>query len=139
MPGQSIAARNLTIRSHFGAERHALSLPILQFALFQGDPSGGGIEPSGGGYGRVAVNNDAAFWGTFGPTDVFAVNKAGAVVFPQSTGPYTITTALDWWAIYDSTSGGSLWYWGPLGTTITVVTGDVPRIPANSLVCAQVA
>lgn len=142
MPGQGIAARNLTLRAHFGAARTSLSIPILQFALFRGDPSGGGVEPSGGGYARVAKNNDAAFWGTFGATDVFAVNKgtSGLVTFPQATGLYSIIEALDWWAIYDSTSGGVLWYWGQLGTTITVTAaGDVPRLPTNSLVVSQVA
>lgn len=143
MPGSCIADRNLVLRSRFGADRHStLSLPILQFALFRGDPSGGGVEPTGGSYARVAVNNDSAFWGTFVGTDVFAVNKGtgGSVVFPAATALYSITDALDWWAIFDSTSGGSLWYWGQLGTTITVTqVGDTPRIPANSLICSQPA
>lgn len=147
MPGQGIAARNLTLRSHFGFDRNpTLSLPVLQFALFRGDPSGAGVipgvEPSGGGYGRVAKNNDSILWGTFGATDVFAVNKGtdGSIVFPPATDLYTITEDLDWWAIFDSTSGGALWYWGLLSTPIRVTAiGDIPRLPASTLICNQPA
>lgn len=141
MPGQGIAARNLTLRSHFGADRHpTLSLPILQFALFRGDPSGAGVEPSGGAYARVAVNNNAAFWGTIAATDTMAQNNGagGEVAFPVATGLYTITDPLDWWAALDSTSGGALWYWGPLGTPIVVsAVGDQPRLPAGTLIVNQ--
>lgn len=142
MPGQSVAARSLTLRAHFGADRHStLSLPTLYFCLYQGDPSGAGIEPTSvGGYARPAKANDLTLWGAIAAGDTLAQNKgtAGEIAWPVATGVYSILTALDYWAIRDNSAGGALWYWGPLGTPILVTgAGDQPRLPANTLIVNQ--
>ena len=142
MPGQVTWGRNLTLRSHFGADRHpTLSLPTLYFALFKGDPSAGGVEPTAaGGYARVAKANDATLWGTFAASDVQAVNKgsAGTIAFPVATGVWSITDPLDWWAIFDNAAGGNLRYFGPLTQKITVTgASDQPRLPASTLSVSQ--
>lgn len=144
MPGTGVADRNLVLRSRFGADRHAtLSLPTLHFALFQGDPAGAGVEPTSvGGYARVAKTNDATLWGTIVAGDVLVTNKgtAGLIAFPVATGVYSITTALDYWAVFDNAAGGVLWYWGALNPTIIVTgAGDQPRLPVNTLVGNQAA
>ena len=144
MPGQGTIPRSVTLRSHFGADRHStLSLPTLYVALFKGDPSGAGVEPTSvGGYGRVAKANDATLWGAIAAGDVSVINKgtAGEILYPTATGVYSITDPLDYWAMLDNAAGGVLWYWGVLGTTITVTgAGDIPRLPANTLVCNQAA
>lgn len=144
MPGQGIKPRNLTLRSHLGADRHpTLSLSQFWFALFRGDPSNTGVEPDGtGAYTRISKTNDATLWGTIAATDVLASNKgsAGEIAWPVVTGVYSITSALDWWAIFDLSAGGTLWYWGQLSQTITVTTaGDQPRIPVSTLVINQLA
>ena len=138
MSGQGTLPRSLTLRSHFGADRHpSLSLQPMYFALLRGNPVAGGAEPDGtGAYTRVPRDNDAALWGTYSAGDTILVNKGsnGAIVWPSSSGAYSITDNLDYWAIYDLSAGGTLWYYGQLQTPIKVtVAGGVPRIPANSL------
>lgn len=134
--GSGIPARNCRLRSEFGADRHTtLSLATMHFALLRGIPGGGGVEPDNtGNYGREAIANDATLWGTIGSSDV-SVDNAIDITWPATTGVYSVTDPLDHWAIYDAASGGVLWYWGPLTTTIHVTaSGDVPRILAGSLV-----
>jgi hypothetical protein len=138
----SVKSRNRTLRSHFGADRHStLSEPTLYFALFRGDPFGAGTEPTAtGGYARVAKTNDATLWGTIGATDLQVVNNgaSGAVTWPVATGLYSITLGLDYWAVFDNSTGGTLLYGGPLTAAITVTgAGDVPRIPAGALTVSQ--
>jgi hypothetical protein len=141
VPGQGVVARNLTLRSHFGAARHASALTTLYFALLHGSPVAGGVEPDGtGAYTRAPKTNDATLWGAIASSDTVIANggSAGSIVWPSTTGLYSITTALDWWAIYDLSAGGVLWYWGQLQTPITVTgAGNVPRIPAGSLSLTQ--
>ena len=141
MPGQGVIARNLTLKSHFGASKHASALTTLYFALFRGSPVAGGVEPDGtGAYTRVPKTNDATLWGTIASTDTILVNKgtSGAIVWPSTTGLYSVTLDLDWWAVYDLSAGGVLWYWGQLQTPIRVTAaGNTPRIPANSLTMSQ--
>lgn len=142
MAGQGTIARNLTLRSHFGADRHAtLSLSQLWFALFKGDPTAGGVEPSGtGAYTRVSKANDATLWGTIAASDVTVTNQgsAGGIVWPATTGVYSITDPLTWWAAYDLSAGGTIWYWGQLTSPIQVTqAGDQPRIPASALIISQ--
>lgn len=141
MPGQAVIARNLTLKSHFGASRHASALGVLYFALLRGSPIAGGTEPTGAGaYTRVPKNNDATLWGTIGAgaTSVSNAGSSGAITWPSTTGLYSITLPLDWWGAYDLSAGGVLWYWGQLQTPIVVdAAGDVPRIPAGALSVTQ--
>lgn len=139
MPGQAPIARNLTLRTHLGADRHpTLALPTLYFALFRNDPSGAGVEPtSTGGYARVAKANDATLWGTILSTDLAGQNKgaSGEIAWPAATGVYSITDPLTHWAAFDNSAGGTLWYWNELTSPITVTgVGDQPRIPLNTLI-----
>jgi hypothetical protein len=140
--GLTSPSRNLAIRAHFGAERSALALPVLYFALFNGSPVASGVEPSGvGGYARVARNNDADLWGTFGSADVSAVNKGagGAIVWPAASGLWS-QTSVTYWAILDNSAGGVLWYWGQLGAALTLTgAGDVVQLPASTLTITQAA
>lgn len=141
MPGQGVVARNLTLKSHFGAARHASALSPLWFALLRGSPVASGVEPDGtGAYTRVSKTNDATLWGTIASTDTIVTNKGttGDIVWPSTTGLYSVTLDLDWWAVYDLSAGGVLWYWGQLQTPIRVTaSGQTPRIPVNSLTMSQ--
>jgi len=135
----SVKARNLSLRSHFGADRHpSLSLPIFHFALFAGDPTVAGVEPNGSaGYARAAVANDAALWGALDGTAIQAFSAVD-IVWPAATGLYSTTGPLDHWAIFDNATGGTLWYSAPLTAPIQVTgAGDVPRIPAGALSVTQ--
>lgn len=134
--GSSVLARNARLRSEFGADRNTtLTEGTFYFALFRGIPGVGGVEPDNSGdYGRPALTNDATLWGTIGSSDV-SVSNVVNIVWPTATALWSVTDALDHWAIYDTASGGDLWYWGPLTTTITITgVGDVARIPIGALV-----
>lgn len=132
--GSGLPARNARLRHEFGVDRGSLSLATLYFALYRGIPGTGGVEPdSTGDYGRVALSNDAALWGTIGSSDV-DISNIIAITWPTSTALWSITDPLNHWAIHDLASGGDLWYWGSLTTTITVTgVGDTPRIPIAAL------
>jgi hypothetical protein len=138
MTSMSNAARRLSLRAHLGPDKHADALGTLYFALFKGDPFGAGIEPtSTGAYARVAVLNDATMWGTIAAGQV-SVSSAAAVTWPAATGLWSITDGLTHWAVFDNSTGGNLWYGGPLTTPITVTGAtDQPRIPAGSLSVTQ--
>lgn len=126
-------ARRLSLRAHLGADKHADALATMHVALFRGDPLGSGTEPtSTGGYARKAITNDAAMWGTIGAGQT-SVSSLADVVFVASSGLWSITAALDYWAVFDNSSGGNLWYCGPLNPTITITgAGDQARIPMGT-------
>ena len=130
-------ARNISIRSHFGADKGPLALTTMYVALFNGDPEGAGIEPtSAGGYARVAVLNDATLWGTISASAV-SVTTVADITFPAASGLYS-QAALTHWAIFDNSAGGNLTYSGALTSTVAVTgSGDTPRIPAGALTITQ--
>lgn len=130
----TVAERNATLRSHFGADRGPASLPTLYFALFNGDPIASGVEPdSTGGYARVAKTNDATLWGTITSSAV-QVSNAADIAWPAATGVYS-QAQLTHFAVYDNSTGGTLWYSGKLTNPIAVSgAGDVPRLPAGSFI-----
>lgn len=139
MTNMSTTARRLSLRAHFGTDRHADALATLHVALFSGDPFGSGVEASSaGGYGRAAIANDATLWGTIAAGQTLAVNQV-AVTWPVASGLWSIGTA-DHWAVYDTASGGVLWYGGPLSAAgkITITgAGDQARLPAGAWSISQ--
>lgn len=142
MPGQTVTSRNHTLRSHFGDDRHpTLSIGTLWFALLRGSPVAGGTEPDGtGGYTRISKVNDATLWGTISSSAVAIANTgaSGAIVWPSTTGLYSVTEPLTWWGAYTLSAGGVLRYFGQLQQTIMVTgAGQVPRIPAGALTLDQ--
>jgi hypothetical protein len=90
-----------------------------------------GTEPtSTGNYARVAKTNADATYTFAAPQ----LENTAEIRWPQATGLYSITTALNQWAIYDNASGGTLIAFGQLSTTITVTgAGDEPVIAAGAL------
>lgn len=128
--------RNATLRAHFGADRHAtLSLGTLYFALFNGDPLAAGVEPtSAGGYARVAKDNSADTFGTIagGAVSAFNSGASGEITWPALTALWSVAQVTHW-AIFDNSTGGTMWYSGALSAPIVPTgAGDVPRIPAGS-------
>jgi hypothetical protein len=139
--GMSVWARNLALVAQFGASKHASAMTTLYFALHKGDPSISVNEPtSAGAYARVAKTNDATLWGTIGATDVTIINNgtSGAIAWPTATGLWSITEQLDYWGIWDNTTGGNLRYWGPLSAKIAITgSGDQARLPAGTFTLTQ--
>lgn len=90
-----------------------------------------GSEPdSTGNYARVAVANVDASYTYAAPS----LENTAEIRWPMASGLYSITLALNQWAIYDNASGGTLIAFGELSTTITVTgAGDQPVIAAGAL------
>lgn len=138
MTFMSVTARNLSLRSHFGASRHASALSTFYFALFTDDPYIGGTEAGfSNGYARVPKANDATLWGTIGTTDD-NVRTISDITWPTSTGMW-VGQVFSYWGVMSASTGGVLWYASRLANTgITVQSsGVVARIPATAIVLRQ--
>lgn len=92
-------------------------------ALFTDDPTdaGTGTEISGNGYTREAV--------TFTVTGNTASNSA-AVEFDAATASWGTVTHV---GIYDAASAGNLIAHSALGTSKTIASGDILRVPTGDL------
>lgn len=102
------------------------------------------VEPSGGSFARVAVTPSLANWsgtqsagstvassGTSG-----ASSNNGAITFPVPTADWTAGTVKAWgWAMFDASSSGNPWTWGPLSTLQSILNGQAaPSFAAGALV-----
>lgn len=134
MPFGSNAVRLQALKGVFGDGAASIGAPgTLYFALLRHPTTPAtvlGTEPdSTGNYARVAVANDDDSF-TFAAPGLENTNE---IRWPQTTGLYSITDALNQWAIYDNNSGGNLIAFGQLSPTVTVTgAGDEPVIPAGS-------
>jgi hypothetical protein len=100
-------------------------------ALFTVAPTsaGGGTEvsTSGTAYARQAI--------TFGaPSPAGSVANSGAVVYPVATASYGTVVAM---AVFDAPTAGNMLYFGALGTSKTVGTGDQVSFAIGALTIAE--
>lgn len=87
----------------------------------------GVTEPTGGGYARVAVTNNAT---NFPPTGTDGTKSNGtAISFPQATADWGTVSHF---FLADATTGGILAF-GSLGLAKTIGTGDTASFGAGSL------
>lgn len=84
----------------------------IYMALYNGNPTGGGTEISGGGYARQAVTFEAA--------SNAKTRNANDVEFPEATADWGLVTHF---GLCDSSTGGNLLYYGTVTPSITVVSG----------------
>lgn len=108
--------------------------PTVYCAAFTTAPTvtGGGTEPAGNGYHRVAIANSAV---NFSPSGLIKENIT-AVMFPEATGEWGTISHFGW---FDADSGGQFLLGGvvtdatytPSGKLIT--TNDTLIFPAQSL------
>lgn len=103
--------------------------PVHHIALFTSAPNdaGGGVEVSGPGYQRKAMNNDGTLWSA--PASGESSN-AVAVQFAEPAGDWGTVTHF---AIYDANSGGNLLRWGPITTPRTIGAGFIPFFPVGAM------
>lgn len=88
----------------------------------------GVTEPSGGGYARVAIDNDDTNWGV---ADGVGENLL-PVAFPEATADWSgdVTHGV----IFDASTGGNaLWFGALTDAPITVETGGILTFPAGSI------
>jgi len=101
------------------------------------------VEPSGGSYARVGVTASLANWsGTQGARTTVAstgtsgtTSNNGAITFPAPTADWVTGTERIWgWAMYDASSAGNCWEWGPLTALQAVTNGQAaPSFAAGTL------
>ena len=105
----------------------------LYFAAFTAMPAdtGGGVECSGGSYGRVAVTASLTnFAGTQGAaTTTPSSGSSGTtsnnidIQFPSPTASWGTVVGM---AVFDAPSGGNMLIYGPISPAKTVNAGDLP-------------
>lgn len=105
----------------------------LWVGLSRADPGFDGStnsEPSGNGYARVAVVNSGNVWAAAASR---VKRNSAAITFPEATGSWGLVSDATLWT--NATSDGASVFWGnaPLGTNKSIISGDTPNFPANSL------
>ena len=84
-------------------------------------------EPSGGGYARVAVANNAT---NFPAVSGGSKTNGTEILFPEATADWG---TLSYVFIADAATGGNVLLYTPLPSPKTVETGDTVRFTAGSL------
>ena len=104
----------------------------VYFALFLEAPSdlGGGLEVSGGSYGRVSAANDAVTWSSALSSLTPEKKTNFELVFPLSSDVWGTILA---YAIFDASTGGNILYWGNLTTPRTVIAGRTVKFQNGDL------
>lgn len=130
MPYSSTNVLNGILKAMFRTAHTADFPSTYYYALFDGDPEAGGVEPdSTGGYARVAMSNVDANFDISGGV----VSNLIAIVWPTSTSGYqTGHQILSHWAIYDNSSGGNRIMSGKIivaGVWQTIVVNGSGLIP----------
>lgn len=103
-------------------------------ALFTAAPSdsGGGTEVTGGSYARVAVSRATGSWDA--PADQSGAQKTAntnAITFPNPTANWGTVTHF---GVFDASTSGNLLFWGDLGTSRNIQSGDnAPSFAAGAL------
>lgn len=143
MPYSSTAVLTGILKAMFRTGHTADFPNTYYFALFDGDPEAGGVEPdSTGGYARVAVSNVDAEFSISGDT----VTNVNIITWPTSTSGYqTGHQTLTYWALYDNSAGGNRVMSDKIvvsGTATPIVVngaGLVPKILAGAWTWKQKA
>jgi hypothetical protein len=83
-------------------------------------------EVSGNAYARQSV--------TFGAPSGGSMSNSALVTFPTPTGSWGTVTHF---IVADAVSAGNARYWGPLGQSETINTGNVVTIPVGNLTISE--
>lgn len=109
------------------------------FGLCSAADDTGATEVTGTNYGRTSVARSLSnFSGTQGAGTTTTstgtsheTRNNGAITTPVAgAGGWTAAT---FFAVFDATSAGNMWFWGPLGSTVTVASGNSFSFAANSV------
>lgn len=93
--------------------------------------TGGNVtEPSGGGYARVAVTNNAT---NFPVASGRSKSNGTAITFPAATADWASGASIGYFVIYDATSAGNFVGWGELTTPVVVLNGTQPSFAVGAL------
>ena len=88
-------------------------------------------EPSGNGYARVAITNNATNFPASTTVGGKGVKTNGTTIqFPEATGAWGTVSH---WFLSTASSGGTIVSYGALGTARAVVAMDIPRLQQGQL------
>lgn len=143
MPYSGTSICGKVLKGIFGDDHTAEFPGTWYVAFFAGDPEAGGSEPdSTGGYARVAVSNANSEF-TIGGDQVSNDNDW---TWPTSTAGYQAGhQVLDYWALYNNSSGGTRFLSGRIRKAgipsfITVDGANlIPQVDAGSWIWKQAA
>lgn len=123
------------------ARGQGLTLPAAwYFALGNAADDTGFTEITGTSYARVAVTRGLTqFCGTQGPTTTAAstgtsheTRNNAAITFPTAgAGGWTAATKI---GVFDASTGGNCWFYGDLGSSVTVADGVTHSIAISAAV-----
>jgi hypothetical protein len=102
----------------------------LYLALFVGDPSGAGVEISGGNYARKTVATTDWAAAASG-----SLSNSSAVTFDQATDIWSADD-VTYWALYDASTGGNLVAYDdvPAAQQQPIVSGNTVEFSAGDIV-----
>lgn len=118
-----VAAQNASLDNDYGATKGPNSPASLELALFNGDPTLGGVEMDAvGGYAAVSMTND----GTNFPAAADGQKVCAEQTFATPTGEWTAAGVADTathWCLRDS-STGTVWDYDVLTEEVNVEIDD---------------
>lgn len=95
----------------------------------------GVTEPSGLGYARVAMTNNATnFPAATSSAGVTTKQNGTVITFPQASGSWGTP---GYWVVYDAASTGTLIAYGTITTPKAIGNGDTPSFSANGIQITQ--
>lgn len=97
-------------------------------ALFNGDPQAAGVELSGGGYVRVAIN--AADWDDAAAA---ALANSAKKSFPKATADWNGGSDITYWGVMSAITGGVLQGSGALTVAKPVTNGDTAEFDPGEI------
>lgn len=89
------------------------------------------VEPSGGGYTRVATTNDTTMWPA---TTIGSKSNGAAITFPLATANWGTIQSF---YLIDAASGGNVIYGGDLYTPRAVLSGDTPKFNIGQMTVTE--
>lgn len=116
----------------------AYSAPAtIYVAASTGLASAAVAEPSGNGYARVAVTNNATNFPASTGSNPATKSNGTAITFPTVTGTGQSWGTIASVALYDAASGGNLLGQANLSTAQVANSGSTLSIPASDLVITE--
>ena len=112
----------------------AWSLAGLHVGLSTTTPTeaaGNFTEPSGNGYARVSMTRNGTNWAAASGTAPVVADNAVAITFPAASGGSWGTVTH--FGLFSASTGGTLYFWGALGTSKTINDGDTASFAIGAL------
>lgn len=113
----------------------AWSLSGLHVGLSTTTPTEAGgnfTEPSGNGYARVSKPRGATDWAAASGTAPAVASNATVITFPTASGGNWGTVTH--FGLFSASTGGTLYFWGALGTSKAINDGDTASFAIGALV-----